>query len=288
LQTGPYSFTRQSSDSLTGKKAFGYHGFFVGARKEYSQSYRFYHRKDESLYYPHPMTERPFPVPEPMWPEREVKQGDVRHFDVIIASEFRLMGGTNMSNIEEIKAQRKMGLRTGLIQMNRYDFTSRKEINPQVRAQIDGDKVQMVVYGEKVSCDVLIVRHPPVLQEWQAYLPDIEAHQVRVIINQAPMRDYGTNSKEIYDIKRCAEQIRHYTGKIGKWYPIGPSIREAVLEHHRDELRHIKLATDDWVNIINVKEWRRPARPNHDTIWIGRHSRDQYVKWPSRPHTIRM
>src|SRR5699024_1039333 len=99
LQTGPYSFTRQSSDSLTGKKAFGYHGFFVGARKEYSQSYRFYHRKDESLYYPHPMTERPFPVPEPMWPEREVKQGDVRHFDVIIASEFRLMGGTNMSYI---------------------------------------------------------------------------------------------------------------------------------------------------------------------------------------------
>src|SRR5699024_3345674 len=29
LQTGPYSFTRQSSDSLTGKKAFGYYGFFV-------------------------------------------------------------------------------------------------------------------------------------------------------------------------------------------------------------------------------------------------------------------
>src|SRR5699024_8508842 len=175
LHSGPYSFTRQSSDSLTGKKAFGYHGFFIGARKEYAQSHQFYHEKEETLYYPHPMKERPFPVPEPMWPEREVNQDGVRHFDVLIASEFRLLGGTNMSNIEEIKAQRKMGLQTGLIQMNRYDFTSRKEINPEVRAQINGDDVQMIVYGEKVSCDVLIVRHPPVLQEWQKYLPEIEA-----------------------------------------------------------------------------------------------------------------
>src|SRR5699024_7588591 len=126
----------------------------------------------------------------------------------------------NMSNIEEIKAQRKMGLQTGLIQMNRYDFTSRKEINPEVRAQINGDDVQMIVYGEKVSCDVLIVRHPPVLQEWQKYLPEIEAKTVRVIINQAPMRDYGQNSKQLYDLKNCVKHLKQYTGKTGKWYPI--------------------------------------------------------------------
>src|SRR5699024_7084522 len=158
LQTGPYAFTRQTGSSLTGKKAFGYHGFFIGARKEYTHSFTYHYEQNGSLYYPHPMVKRPFPVPEPMWPKRDTKQGGVRHFDVIIASEFRLLGGTNMSNIEEIKAQRKMGLQTGLIQMNRYDFTSRKELNPEVRAQIDGDEVQMLVYGEKVSCDVLIIR----------------------------------------------------------------------------------------------------------------------------------
>lgn len=286
LETGPYAFTRQSSDSLTGKKAFGYHGFFVGARKEYAGSHQYYHEKAESLYYPHPMTTRPFPVPEPMWPVRAEKKNGIRHFDVIIASEFRLSGGTNMSNIEEMKAQQKMGLKTGLIQMNRYDFTSSKRINPAVRAQINGDDVQMIVYGENVSCDVLIVRHPPVLQEWQTYLPEIDAKNVRVIINQAPMRDYGENSRELYDLKRCAEHIKQYTGKSGKWYPIGPSIREAILEHHQKDLRSIKLASDDWVNIINVEEWKRPTRPKHDTIWVGRHSRDQYVKWPSTKHTL--
>src|SRR5699024_11558309 len=95
----------------------------------------------------------------------------------------------------------------------------------------------------KVSCDVLIVRHPPVLQEWQTYLPDIDAKNVRVIINQAPMRDYGENSYKLYDLKRCADHITQYTGKSGKWYPIGPSIREAILEHHRKDLQTIKLAS---------------------------------------------
>ncbi len=65
-----------------------------------------------------------------------------------------------MSNAEEIKAQKQYGLRTGLIQMSRYDFNSAKSINPKIRELIDGQQVQMIVYGERVSCDLLIVRHP--------------------------------------------------------------------------------------------------------------------------------
>src|SRR5699024_10673739 len=104
-----------------------------------------------------------------------------------------------MSNIEEMKAQKKMGLKKGLIQMKRYDFTTGKRINPAVRDQIDGDDVQMLVYGEKVSSDVLIVRHPPVLQEWQTYLPDIDAKNVRVIINHAPMRANRDTRYQLYE-----------------------------------------------------------------------------------------
>ncbi|MFA9459185.1 glycosyltransferase, partial [Halalkalibacter sp. AB-rgal2] len=172
LKTGPYSFQRQSSHSLTGNSTFGYHGYFMGARKEYVDQYETYHKSGKTLYYQFPQEERPFPVPEPMWPKREDKPNGRRHFDVIIASEFRLLGGTNMSNVEEIKAQRRLGLRTGLVQLSRYDLNSATEMNPQVRELLDGDQVSMLVYGEKVSCDVLIVRHPPILEEWQKYVPD--------------------------------------------------------------------------------------------------------------------
>lgn len=287
LKTGPLSFQRQSSSSLTGNQVFGYHGYFMGARKEYLESYSHYHKTADSIRYMMNQQHRPFPVPEPMWPKREVKPSGGRHFDVIIASEFRLLGGTNMSNVEEIKAQRRMGLRTGLIQMSRYDFDSEKRINPKIRELVDGNQVQMLVYGEDISCDVLIIRHPPVLQEWQKYIPKVNARSIKVIINQPPKRDYGENGKTLYEIKQCAANLQEYFDKAGKWYPIGPLIRETLEKHHSKELKSIKLANEDWVNIIDVEEWKRPSRRlRTNKIKIGRHSRSQYVKWPAEPNQL--
>ncbi|SFM27296.1 Glycosyl transferases group 1 [Gracilibacillus orientalis] len=283
VKTGPCAFQRQSSGSLTANSVFGYHGYFMGVRKEYLDAYTHYHQTHQDVYYPFPMTERPFAVPEPMWPVREAKSHDNRrHFDVIIVSEFRLLGGTNMSNIEEIKAQKELGLKTGLIQLYRHDLHSAQMINPKVREQIDGKHVQMIGYGEKVTCNVLIVRHPPVLQEWQKYVPDVEAKSIKVIVNQPPKRDYTKTEAALYNIRTCAKRLKHYFGKKAIWYPIGPSVREALEEHHQKHLAAITVAPEDWVNIINVAEWKRTERPaRQGRIKIGRHSRAQYVKWPN-------
>lgn len=289
LDTGPLSFQRQTSTSLTGDSAFGFPGFFMGVRKEYAEVHEDYHRRNpDQLYYSFPQEERPFPVPEPMWPKRAKKdKAGYRHFDVIIASEFRLLGGTNMSNAEEIKAQTTMGLKTGLVQLYRYELNSVEEINPHIRELVDGEQVQFVCYGEKVTCDVLIVRHPPILQDRQKYVPTIDAKNIKVIINQPPKREYSKDGQWLYDFKTTARRLEEYFGKEGKWYPIGPVIREALLAHHETELSQIKLSDEDWVNIINVDEWRRTERPNRgDKIRIGRHSRSQYVKWPSTKETI--
>ncbi|MBU9722711.1 MULTISPECIES: glycosyltransferase [Bacillaceae] len=281
LQTAPLSFQRQSESSLTGHSAFGFPGYFFGVRKEYAEAHEFYHEKNSSnLFYPFPVEKRLFPVPEPMWPNRESKNNGIRHFDVIIASEFRLLGGTNMSNIEEIKAQKERSLRTGLIQMSRYDLNSVDSMNPKVRELLDGDSVQMVVYGEKVSCDLLIVRHPPILQDWQQYIPHVEAKHISVIVNQPPKRDYSESGTTLYELKNCASHLEQYFGSKGTWYPIGPLVRESLLNHHTEELDYVTLADNDWMNIINVDEWKRDSLPNNQVIKIGRHSRDQYVKWP--------
>ncbi|MFD1639777.1 glycosyltransferase [Evansella tamaricis] len=282
LPTAPLSFQRQSESSLTSHSAFGFPGYFFGVRKEYAEAHDFYHDNNkENLHYDFPQRKRPFPVPEPMWPKRDLKPDGIRHFDVIIASEFRLLGGTNMSNIEEIKAQKQMGLNTGLIQMSRYDLNSVEVMNPKVRELIDGDKVQMIVYGEKVSCDLLILRHPPALQVWQEYIPDVDAKNISVIVNQPPKRDYSGDGDTLYDIRLCVQHLEKYFGQTGIWYPIGPLVRETLEDHHKEELDSINLADEDWVNIIDVNEWKRISRPSQgDKIKIGRHSRDQYVKWP--------
>src|SRR5690625_187826 len=90
LNTGPLSLPRQSVSSLTASSAFGYSGFFMGVRKEYVASFTCYHQQADDLYYPFPMKERLFPVPEPMWIRREEKQNGKRHFDVVNIADFSI------------------------------------------------------------------------------------------------------------------------------------------------------------------------------------------------------
>ena len=59
LHTAPLSFQRQSVNSLTAHSAFGFPGYFMGARKEYKEAFENFHQKNE-LYYSFPMKKRPF------------------------------------------------------------------------------------------------------------------------------------------------------------------------------------------------------------------------------------
>ena len=282
LKTGPLTFYRQSSTTLTGSSAFGHPGFYMGARKEYYEAQTYYHNSEENLYYEDSWSKLPFPVPEPMCPDREVKASEYRHFDVILVSDFRMAGGSTNSNAEEIKAQIKMGLRTGLIQMSRYDLDPGTKVLPQIRELIDGNQVQMLVYGEKLSCDLLLVRYPPVVQEMQRYVPEVKTDDIRIIVNQPPMSDYGKDGIRRYDIRDCHRNIVNVFGRPGIWHPNSPLVREALYEHHSDELSGISLSDDDWVNIIDIKAWRRSSRPvSNKRVIIGRHSRDNKVKWPA-------
>nr|WP_272506100.1 glycosyltransferase [Natronobacillus azotifigens] len=282
LKTGPLSFQRQTNNSLTNNSAFGYNGYLTGARKEYFDSYLFYHQNCNNLKYDFPLRKRPFPVPYPMLPSRS-KEDRRKSFDVILVSDFRLAGGSNMSNVEEIVAQKKMGLRIGLCQMYRYDFDPRRSINKSIRDLIDGDQVQMIVYGERVECDLMILRYPPILQEKQKYIPDVKSHRIHVIINQPPKSDYGPNAVLRYNMIRANKHLKEYFNKEATWFPIGPLVRNVLHEHHANELEGIKLSEKDWSNIIDINEWKRSSRPKKnadDKIIIGRHSRDHEVKWP--------
>ncbi|MBP1971482.1 glycosyltransferase involved in cell wall biosynthesis [Virgibacillus natechei] len=245
LKTGPLSFPRQSMGSLTGSSAFGYNGFLKGVRKEYAEVHRQYHQKADTLHYSYPQGRRPFPVPEPMWTNREIKPSGSRHFDVVIVSDFRLADETHLSTIEEMKTQTKMGLRTGLIQMARYDFSMQEELNPQLREAMDANNVPLLVYGEHITCDILIVKHPQILQEQQTYIPNVAPRMVRVVVDQPPNG---------YNLRRCARHLVAYFGKRGKWYPLNLQIRETLKKYHTRELKSIKLASDNWADAVTDRE----------------------------------
>lgn len=292
LNTPPLSFQRQSEGSLTGSSAFGYHGFFMGARKEHFESYIYSHNKKFNPFYSFPMTHRPYRVPEPMLPQREVEKNRERHFDVIIASDFRLDGGSTLSCLEEIRAHKKYGLRTGLIQLYRYDYPVSKKINPKIRDELNGN-AEFIVYGEKVSCQHFILRYPPSFQYEQNWLPDVSARQVSVIVNQTPLSEYSASGQLRYKISDVAANIKKMLGTSGVWYPIGPLIRDALIKHHESEISEITLAKKDWYNIVDIEGFQLDVASDfhhrsvkNDKLVIGRHSRDNYVKWPGTKEEI--
>ncbi|MDI7862972.1 glycosyltransferase [Rhizobiaceae bacterium n13] len=281
------SFPRYTSTSLTGGKRFGFNGYFFGARQYYFERLTEHHRKNSDLRYPFPMDKRPFAIPASMGPLRRKSEVE-RHFDVIIASDFRVDGASIIACIEEIQAHQKAGLRTGLVQIGHYEFDALRGLDPKINTLLDLGLVELLVYGEEVSCDLLLIRYPRVLQDYQAFVPSVEARHIKILINQAPMSDYAAKGELIYDIQKCVANLKRHFGKDASWHPIGPAIRDVLLKHHAGCLNQTDLSDMDWLDIVDLREWRRPsAREVSVRPIIGRHSRDHATKWPTDGEAMR-
>ncbi len=294
LPTGPLSFQRDSETSIVADDALGINGFLFGARKEYHDAQIWHHGQAEALRYGNDPARRPFPAPAIMRADRARLMAGGRHFPVVLASEFRMHGGSVASCREDIRAQRAAGIRTGLVEMYRYDLgrTPKKDMLPEIRAEVDGATVEVLTFGEEAACDLLLLRYPPILEHPQRYLPRLHPKAVKVIVNQTPMTDYGPEGRRRYDIARCAANLAAMFGpeaaERAEWHPIGPLARRALLDHHAAELGAIRLSPQDWHNIIDLGGWAPAPRRRGpgERLRIGRHSRDVAVKWPATREDI--
>ena len=239
LETGPLSLPRQSTNSLTASSAFGYDGHFKGARKEYVESFEWFHNQAESFYYPQHQEVRFFPIPEPMKPERKKEKWKARQFDLLIATDFRQ---PNEQLIHELQILKKIGKRIGLVQIIEYDRQASRKIDANIRELIDGQTIQMVTYGERVACSLLFVYGLNGLQETQKYIPEIEAQTVKVILHD----EKSIQSTKIQPVRLSSHRLLHYFNRKGKWYVTDRSLREKLYEKHAREMRNIHLSKQDW------------------------------------------
>ncbi|WP_208590769.1 glycosyltransferase family 2 protein [Gracilibacillus suaedae] len=224
LRTGPLSFQRQSDSSLTGNSAFGFHGYFMGARKEYVESQSHYHSRAESLKYDFPQQKRVFPVPEPMWPKREQKDKQGRRsFDLVIVSDYRTFDNEMWEYINNhVELQNK---KVGFVQMYQYEVDPLQKIKSEFRDLIDGEQFQMIVYGEKIKCNNLVIYNPNILKEWQRFIPKIDADNVSVIANNITTED---EQNVIENIQTYYEHLLEYFGEEAIWYTDSNVLREAM------------------------------------------------------------
>jgi hypothetical protein len=231
-EAGPLSFQRQLESSLTGSNAFGFHGFFMGARLAYHEASRGYHRAAKGLRYEFPQDARPFAIPEPMRPEREVGKDSRRRFDVILVADFRMLGRFKARSLARIDEETGLGNRVGLIQMARYDLDPWSKVHPVFLDLEDHGKVEFIVYGEQVCCDRLVVLHSPVLETFQRFVPDVEAKEVVVVLDETPMELTTTEARRTW-LTACKQNARRYFGSIGVWVPTNPRLRALLDEDER-------------------------------------------------------
>ena len=198
MKNSLYSFLRQTDGSLTGNKAFGYHGFLMGARLEYAHSQDHFHQNSPSLFYDFPIKNRLFAVPYPMLPGR-LKSSDPRQLDVVIAADLTSNKKSHLETIKNnVKSHMEKGATVGLVQIYSYK-TKSLMIHKQLRELVDGDGVQVVVFGESIKTKQLYIYDAELLQVQQKYLPTITSQQAYVktpyTISSEKLASYFTAEK---------------------------------------------------------------------------------------------
>jgi UDP:flavonoid glycosyltransferase YjiC (YdhE family)/glycosyltransferase involved in cell wall biosynthesis len=206
---------------------------------------------------------------------------DPRHFDVLLVTDCRLPGGTSASVAEEIAAQQRLGLRTGLLHVTSPLVDKPLGFNPRLTAAVDEGAVTLVLGRDPVSADLVILRHPSVALALDLdALPPVSTRRAVLVANQLP-RSSDLDERHYLP----AEARERFASWVGDhvWAPIGPLMREGLLADDPS----LPLTPDDWFNIIDVDEWAvdRSDRPHARPV-IGRHSRSDRRKWPTDPATL--
>jgi len=248
------SFARSTASSLTENQAFGYPGYPMGARKEYWDSYLYYYKTVNTnswFKYPFPQKSRFFPVPEVMWPDREEKISGRRYFDVVLVSDFRVWDESNLKLAKEIKNLKQRKIRTGLVQMADYEIVPDLKIDDRIRMLIDGNYIQLLVYGEQITCDQVIIGKLSILQKKQRYVPDIKASNVIVNADLSSIKNNDWPAHMSHEIQCCVKHIQEYFGQVGVWRPIDKN--SGIVLAELADSKSMPIILTDKIALINCQ-----------------------------------
>jgi UDP:flavonoid glycosyltransferase YjiC (YdhE family) len=198
-----------------------------------------------------------------------------RDYDVLIATDFRHSGGTTASIAEEIEVQARLGLKTGIIQID-SSYVRAPSWADRIHGLVGAGLATVVSSHEPATAHLLVLRHPRVFAHatWQLAA---RADSMVMVANQLPQD--GASEEPYYHVATVMERLRAELGTVPPWSPIGPMVRDSLVSHGRSDL---ELTPFDWHNVINADLWapKQPRTRGRNGGVIGRHSRDNAKKWP--------
>ncbi len=193
-------------------------------------------------------------------------------YDVVLLSDLRYPGGTSASLAEEVNAQARAGYSTALVHADSAQFAgATRAFNRRIAHCLAAGLADLVVGERQIRTRALVIRHPAIFDAEPEIRSDIEADVTVLVANQVP----ADGRRPHYDVDAVHSSVERRFGPT-RWAPVGPAVREKLIGSRR-----LELLDDDWVNILDLEEWRVDrSRPRSDRPVIGRHSRGHPGKWP--------
>jgi hypothetical protein len=198
-------------------------------------------------------------------------------YDIVLLSDLRYPGGNSASLAEEIKAQSRAGYSTGLVHLRAPHMVRPRSFNRRVISCLSSGLAELVPARRQVRARALVIRQPRLFAEAISEPLRVEADTKMMVVNHPPVDRLRGPGDPYYDVAVVRDRLTALLGDV-QWAPIGPLVRQALM----DQGVPLNLRTDDWVNILDVDEWRvdrsrfRGVRPV-----IGLHSRGHLSKWPA-------
>ena len=284
----PLAFGRHESRSLTQQKLTHVSTMLHGPRQEYHEASQFWRESvpaaDLRIDPCTTLSIRPFPAPVSI----ATKSNQHEDADLLFISDLPMRGGAFVSKLNQIKAAIAAGRSVAIFHWQRYDLVGmedRKKLNPAIRTLAQQGQLRIVAAGEAIRARTVIIGYPVILKHAIDLLPKIMFDQLVIVVNQMASRLHGGGDPQ-YDPRLLRANVQEWFCVEATWAPISGLVQRLM----REDDRYPEPHADVWTPLISTEDWfRKPIKwrgADRARPVVGRHSRDHYTKWPSRPDAL--
>lgn len=193
-------------------------------------------------------------------------------FEIVYICDPRFSGGTSTALVNEIDALSREGIVPAILWVRSPILGSWRDVHPDILDRIESGKAQIVGPKDRIFGNLVIIHHPLTFKWLPAQAMRVTGDKHILVLHEPPLNGFGQPN---YSLPNCIKNAEETLGAVLSVAPVGPKVREQILELDRT------ILPEDWLNLIDTDKWcPRPIHPMSERMIIGRHSRPQRVKWP--------
>jgi hypothetical protein len=232
LADAPLSLISARPDSLTKSRTIGLQSIGYGARREYRESYAYWHRLEAARTAPDfrcGSGRRPFPVPRPLLGGAKAAEA----VDVLFVSDFSAGGSLGNLNLGLWRQADALRLTFAFLHWPRPQSAGRS-LHGTIRAAVHERAIECLVAGDSRTCRLAVVTCAAALEYLPDLMPNIAAKSLIVRVDRH--LHLGTL------LERAGEHARRVFGAAPTFAPASPWLRLLL----RTRCRGVALTPEDW------------------------------------------